>query len=58
MAAYDALLKPLTIKHLTIRNRIMGSSHAPAYGKDGKPQERYQAYHEEKAKGGDRKSVV
>ena len=52
MAAYDALLKPLTIKHLTIRNRIMGSSHAPAYGKDGKPQERYQAYHEEKAKGG------
>ena len=52
MASYDALLKPLTIKHLTIRNRIMGSSHAPAYGKDGKPQERYQLYHEEKAKGG------
>ncbi len=52
MGSYDALLKPLTIKHLTIRNRIMGSSHAPAYGKDGKPQERYQLYHEEKAKGG------
>jgi len=52
VGSYDALLKPLTIKHLTIRNRIMGSSHAPAYGKDGKPQERYQLYHEEKAKGG------
>ena len=52
MGSYDALLKPLTIKHVTFRNRIMGSSHAPAYGKDGKPQERYQLYHEEKAKGG------
>ena len=52
MSAYDALLTPLTIKHVTFRNRIMGSSHAPAYGKDGKPQERYQLYHEEKAKGG------
>ena len=52
MGAYDALLTPLTIKHVTFRNRIMGSSHAPAYGKDGKPQERYQLYHEEKAKGG------
>src|SRR5690348_7760255 len=52
MGSYDALLKPLTIKHVTFRNRIMGSSHAPAYAKDGKPQERYQLYHEEKAKGG------
>ena len=51
MAAYDALLKPLTIKHLTIRNRIMGSSHAPAYGKDGKPQERYQALSRGKGQG-------
>jgi 2,4-dienoyl-CoA reductase-like NADH-dependent reductase (Old Yellow Enzyme family) len=30
----------------------MSTSHAPGYGKDGKPQERYQLYHEEKAKGG------
>jgi dimethylglycine catabolism A len=52
MGSYDALLKPLTIKHVNFRNRIMGSSHAPAYAKDGKPQERYQLYHEEKAKGG------
>jgi len=52
MAQYDALLKPLKIKNLTIRNRIMSTSHAPSYGKDGKPQARYQLYHEEKAKGG------
>ncbi|MDR6952138.1 2,4-dienoyl-CoA reductase-like NADH-dependent reductase (Old Yellow Enzyme family) [Ancylobacter sp. 3268] len=48
----EALLKPLTIKGLTIRNRVMSTSHAPGYGKDGKPQERYQLYHAEKAKGG------
>ncbi len=52
IANADALLKPLTIKGLTIRNRVMSTSHAPGYGKDGKPQERYQAYHAEKAKGG------
>lgn len=52
IANAEALLKPLTIKNLTIRNRVMSTSHAPGYGKDGKPQERYQLYHEEKAKGG------
>lgn len=52
IANAEALLKPLTIKGLTIRNRVMSTSHAPGYGKDGKPQERYQLYHEEKAKGG------
>ncbi len=52
MAQYDALLKPLKIRHLTIRNRVMSTSHAPAYAKNAMPQERYQLYHEEKAKGG------
>ncbi|OYY30980.1 MAG: hypothetical protein B7Y65_00180, partial [Azorhizobium sp. 35-67-15] len=52
IAHADALLKPLSIKGLTIRNRVMSTSHAPGYGKEGKPQERYQLYHEEKAKGG------
>ncbi|WP_088348901.1 MULTISPECIES: NADH:flavin oxidoreductase [Rhodomicrobium] len=51
-APFEALLRPLTIKGLTIRNRIMSTSHAPSYGADGKPKERYQLYHEEKAKGG------
>ena len=45
IAHADALLKPLTIKGLTIRNRVMSTSHAPGYGRDGKPQERYQLYH-------------
>ncbi|MCX7354344.1 MAG: NADH:flavin oxidoreductase [Alphaproteobacteria bacterium] len=52
MGQYDALLKPLTIKKLTIRNRIMSTGHAPAYDENGKPKERYRAYQEEKAKGG------
>ncbi|MGE0093434.1 MAG: NAD(P)-binding protein [Alphaproteobacteria bacterium] len=52
MGQYDALLKPLTIKGVTIRNRIMSTGHAPAYDDNGKPKGRYQAYHEEKAKGG------
>jgi 2,4-dienoyl-CoA reductase-like NADH-dependent reductase (Old Yellow Enzyme family) len=52
MAEHDALLEPLSIKHLRIRNRIVSSAHAPVYPVDGMPAERYQAYHEEKAKGG------
>lgn len=52
IADTQALLRPLTIRGLTIRNRVMSTSHAPGYGKDGKPQLRYQLYHEEKAKGG------
>ncbi len=51
-APFEALLRPLSIKGLTIRNRIMSTSHAPSYGSEGKPKERYQLYHEEKAKGG------
>ncbi len=52
IANAEALLRPLTIKGLTIRNRVMSTSHAPGYGSGGKPLERYQLYHEEKAKGG------
>jgi 2,4-dienoyl-CoA reductase-like NADH-dependent reductase (Old Yellow Enzyme family)/thioredoxin reductase len=52
IANAEALFRPLQIKHLTLRNRVMSTSHAPGYGRDGKPQERYQLYHEEKAKGG------
>lgn len=48
----DPLLKPLTIKKLTLRNRFMSTSHACGLEDGGFPTERYQAYHEEKAKGG------
>ena len=52
MAQYDALLKPLTIKGVTIRNRVFSSSHSPGYAVHGRITERYIRYHEEKAKGG------
>ncbi len=52
MASYDSLLKPFTLKGLVIRNRIMSTAHAPGYAESGVPGERYQLYHEEKAKGG------
>ena len=49
---YPALFEPLGIGHLRLKNRIMSTSHAPAYAEDGMPKERYRRYHEEKAKGG------
>ena len=48
----DPLLQPLKLKHLVLKNRVMSTSHASGLEVDGFPQERYQRYHEEKAKGG------
>ncbi|MFT6250101.1 FAD-dependent oxidoreductase [Sulfitobacter sp.] len=48
----DPLLQPFQLKHLTLRNRIMTTSHEPAYPEDGMPKDRYRAYHEERAKAG------
>ena len=48
----DPLLQPYQLKHLTLRNRIMTTSHEPAYPQDGMPKERYAAYHAERAKAG------
>ena len=48
----DPLLQPLRIRKVTFRNRIISTSHASAMDEDGWPGERYQRYHEEKAKGG------
>ncbi|MCK0197205.1 NADH:flavin oxidoreductase [Ancylobacter sp. 6x-1] len=48
----DPLLQPYQLKHLTLRNRIMISSHEPAYAEDGLPKKLYRAYHVERAKGG------
>jgi len=48
----DPLLEPFQLGDLMLRNRIFSSSHAPGYNTDGIPNERYMAYHEEKAKGG------
>ncbi|WP_299637548.1 NADH:flavin oxidoreductase [uncultured Ruegeria sp.] len=48
----DVLLQPYQLKHLTLKNRIMTTSHEPAYPEDGMPKERYCAYHEIRAKAG------
>ncbi|UWR44177.1 NADH:flavin oxidoreductase [Phaeobacter inhibens] len=48
----DPLLQPYQLKHLTLRNRIMTTSHEPAYPEEGMPKERYAAYHAERAKAG------
>ncbi|WP_096787820.1 N-methyl-L-proline N-demethylase HpbA [Rhodobacter sp. CZR27] len=48
----DPLLQPFRLKHLTLKNRIMITSHEPAYPEDGMPKERYRAYHVERAKAG------
>ncbi|MFZ5675325.1 MAG: FAD-dependent oxidoreductase [Pseudomonadota bacterium] len=52
MRANDPLLQPYTLKHLTLRNRIMSTAHEPNYHEDGMPKDRYRLYHVEKAKGG------
>ena len=52
MPITDVLLTPFELKGVEFRNRIISTSHAPAYAEDGLPGERYQRYHEEKARGG------
>ncbi|UXN66810.1 NADH:flavin oxidoreductase (plasmid) [Phyllobacterium sp. A18/5-2] len=48
----DPLLQPYRLKHLELRNRIIVTSHEPAYPEDGMPKQRYLAYTVERAKGG------
>ncbi len=48
----DPLMQPYQLRHLTLRNRIMSTSHEPSYSEDGMPKDRYRLYHVEKAKGG------
>jgi 2,4-dienoyl-CoA reductase-like NADH-dependent reductase (Old Yellow Enzyme family)/thioredoxin reductase len=52
MASTDPLLQPYRLKHLTLKNRIMTTSHEPAYPEDGMPKARYRVYHTERAKAG------
>ncbi len=52
MSNLEILLKPFRLRHLELKNRVITTSHAPAYAEDGMPQERYQLYQEERAKGG------
>ena len=52
MRTIDPLLEQFQLKGLTLRNRVVSTSHEPAYAKDGLPKERYRLYHREKARGG------
>ena len=52
MSAYPALLSPLKLGSIELRNRVFSSGHAPGYADKGLPGDRYQAYYEEKARGG------
>ncbi len=51
-ASNDPLLQPFQLKHLRLRNRLMITSHEPAYPEDGMPKAKYRAYHVERAKAG------
>ncbi|MFV0458867.1 MAG: FAD-dependent oxidoreductase [Actinomycetales bacterium] len=51
-ASTDPLLQPFTLKTVRLRNRVVSTSHEPAYGEDGLPKDRYRLYHREKARGG------
>ncbi len=48
----DALFQPFQLGSLTLRNRIVSTSHEPAYTDDAMPKDRYRLYHVEKARGG------
>ncbi|GAA1859948.1 FAD-dependent oxidoreductase [Brevibacterium marinum] len=48
----DPLLQPFELGPLTLRNRIVSTSHEPAYTESGMPKDRYRLYHREKARGG------
>ncbi len=52
MTRADPLLQPYQLKHLRLKNRIMTTSHEPAYPEDGMPKDKYRAYHVERAGGG------
>ena len=49
---FDPLLEPFELRHVTLRNRVVSTSHEPAYAEDGMPKDRYRLYHREKARGG------
>ena len=48
----DPLLEPFVLGSLTLRNRLVSTSHEPAYSEDGLPTDRYLRYQVEKARGG------
>ncbi|KHL11959.1 2,4-dienoyl-CoA reductase-like NADH-dependent reductase (Old Yellow Enzyme family) [Mumia flava] len=52
MRTLDPLLQPYDLRTIRLRNRVVSTSHEPAYSEDGMPKDRYLRYHLEKARGG------
>lgn len=52
MSELGHLFSPITIRDVTIRNRIYQSAHVTGYVKDGLPTDRHVRYYEARAKGG------
>ncbi len=50
--SFDPLLEPFDLGEVRLRNRVVSTSHEPAYSEDGLPKDRYRLYHLEKARGG------
>ena len=48
--ARDPLLESYQFKHLTLRNRLMSSAHAPGYIEDRMPKQRYRLYRQKRLK--------
>lgn len=48
----DPLLTPYDLAGVALRNRVVSTSHEPAYTEEGMPKDRYRLYHLEKARGG------
>jgi 2,4-dienoyl-CoA reductase-like NADH-dependent reductase (Old Yellow Enzyme family)/NADPH-dependent 2,4-dienoyl-CoA reductase/sulfur reductase-like enzyme len=49
---FPALFRPLTIRHRTLRNRIVFGAHTANMSDMGLPGERHRGYYEERARGG------
>lgn len=55
---FPALFKPLTLRHKTLRNRIVFGAHTANMSEMGLPGERHRGYYEERARGGAAMIVV
>jgi len=52
MSNLQRLLEPLTIRNMTLRNRVVSTAHSEVYADGAVPGERFIRYHAEKARGG------
>ncbi len=52
MTAFPNLFSPLTIRNVTMPNRIFSSGHLTHFGENNLPSERHKHYYEARAKGG------